>query len=50
MIMLIPLAEQLRPSSLEEYLGQEHLVGPGAILRKAIESGNVPSIILWGPP
>jgi putative ATPase len=50
MIMLIPLAEQLRPSSLEEYLGQEHLVGPGAILRKAIESGNVPSMILWGPP
>jgi len=48
--MLIPLAEQLRPSSLEEYLGQEHLVGPGAILRKAIESGNVPSMILWGPP
>ena len=50
MIMLIPLAEQLRPSSLEEYLGQEHLVGTGAILRKAIESGNVPSMILWGPP
>ena len=48
--MLIPLAEQLRPNSLEEYLGQEHLVGPGAILRKAIESGNVPSMILWGPP
>jgi len=48
--MLIPLAEQLRPNSLGEYLGQEHLVGPGAILRKAIESGNVPSMILWGPP
>ncbi len=48
--MLIPLAEQLRPNSLEEYLGQEHLVGPGAILRKAIESGNVPSMVLWGPP
>lgn len=48
--MLIPLAEQLRPSNLDEYLGQEHLVGPGAILRKAIESGNVPSMVLWGPP
>lgn len=48
--MLIPLAEQLRPNSLEEYLGQEHLVGRDAILRRAIESGNVPSMILWGPP
>ncbi|MCX6281111.1 MAG: replication-associated recombination protein A [Bacteroidetes bacterium] len=48
--MLIPLAEQLRPDSLDEYLGQEHLVGPSAILRKAIESGNVPSMVLWGPP
>jgi len=48
--MLIPLAEQLRPNSLEEYLGQEHLVGQDAILRRAIESGNVPSMILWGPP
>ena len=48
--MVIPLAEQLRPSSLEEYIGQEHLVGKDAILYKAIESGNVPSMILWGPP
>ncbi|MBN1199464.1 MAG: replication-associated recombination protein A [Bacteroidales bacterium] len=48
--MLIPLAEQLRPENLDEYLGQEHLVGKNAILRKAIESGNVPSMILWGPP
>jgi putative ATPase len=48
--MLIPLAEQLRPSSLEGYIGQEHLVAPDAILYKAIESGNVPSMILWGPP
>ena len=46
----IPLAERLRPQSLDEYLGQEHLVGKGAILRKAIESGNIPSMILWGPP
>jgi putative ATPase len=48
--MLVPLAEQLRPATLDDYLGQEHLVGPGAILRKAIESGNIPSMILWGPP
>lgn len=48
--MLVPLAEQLRPSSLDEYIGQEHLVGRDAILFKAIESGNVPSMILWGPP
>ena len=48
--MLVPLAEQLRPTNLDEYLGQEHLVGPGAILRKAIESGSVPSMVLWGPP
>lgn len=48
--MIVPLAEQLRPSSLDEYIGQEHLVGKDAILYKAIESGNVPSMILWGPP
>ncbi len=48
--MLIPLAEQLRPNSLDEYLGQEHLIGKGAILQRAIESGNVPSMILWGSP
>lgn len=45
-----PLAEQLRPKSLEEYIGQSHLMGPGAILHKAILSGNLPSMILWGPP
>jgi len=45
-----PLAEQLRPQTLAEYIGQEHLVGAGAILRKSIESGNIPSMILWGPP
>jgi putative ATPase len=47
---LVPLAERLRPQRLDDYLGQEHLVGKGAILRKAIESGNIPSMILWGPP
>lgn len=46
----IPLAEQLRPRSLGQFIGQQHLVGEGAVLRKAIESGNIPSMILWGPP
>jgi putative ATPase len=45
-----PLAEILRPQSLDEYLGQSHLVGEKAVLRKSIESGNIPSMILWGPP
>ena len=45
-----PLAEILRPHSLDEYIGQKHLIGEGAILRKAIEEGNIPSMILWGPP
>lgn len=45
-----PLAERLRPRNLEEYIGQNHLVGEGAILRKMIESGRVPSFLLWGPP
>jgi len=48
--MNIPLAERMRPSSLDQYIGQNHLVGPDAVLRKAIESGNIPSFILWGPP
>ncbi len=47
---LIPLAERLRPESLESYIGQEHLVGEGAVLRTAIESGRIPSMIFWGPP
>ncbi len=46
----IPLAERLRPSRLEDYLGQTHLVGQGAVLRRSVESGNIPSMILWGPP
>ncbi len=45
-----PLADRLRPKTLAGYVGQEHLVGAGAILRKAIEAGNIPSMILWGPP
>lgn len=47
---LIPLPERLRPKSLDEYVGQQHLVGKGAVIRKMIESGNVSSFILWGPP
>ena len=47
---LPPLAERLRPETLDDYLGQAHLVGEGAILRKSIESGKIPSMILWGPP
>ncbi len=46
----IPLAERLRPSTLNELVGQQHLTGEGSILRKAIESGRIPSLILWGPP
>lgn len=47
---LQPLAERLRPHSLDDYVGQTHLVGPGGIIRRMIESGNVSSFILWGPP
>src|ERR1044072_7285345 len=46
----IPLAERLRPNTLDELTGQEHLTGKGSILRTAIEQGKVPSMILWGPP
>jgi len=46
----LPLAERLRPKNLEEFIGQKHLVGEGAVLRKMIDSGNLSSIILWGPP
>lgn len=45
-----PLPERMRPRNLEEYAGQEHLVGEGSVLRKMIESGNISSFILWGPP
>ena len=45
-----PLAERMRPKSLEDYIGQQHLVGPGKVLRKMIDSGVVSSFILWGPP
>lgn len=45
-----PLAERMRPQNLDDYLGQSHLVGPNAVLRKAIEKSTLPSFILWGPP
>ena len=48
--MAAPLAERLRPQSLEDYIGQQHLVGEGGVFRRFIEAGNVPSFILWGPP
>lgn len=47
---MLPLAERLRPQTLDEYIGQKHLVGEGAVLRQMIESGNLSSFILWGPP
>ncbi|MBQ1648363.1 MAG: AAA family ATPase, partial [Bacteroidales bacterium] len=48
--MLPPLPERMRPRKLEDYVGQRHLVGKGCILRNMIESGNLSSFILWGPP
>jgi len=48
--LLKPLAERVRPKTLDEFIGQQHLVGQEAVLRKAIESGKIPSMIFWGPP
>ena len=48
--MAQPLAERLRPRCLDDYIGQQHLVGEGAVLRKMIDAGRIPSFILWGPP
>ena len=45
-----PLADRLRPQTLEDYVGQEHLLGPGKVLRQMIEQDEVPSMIFWGPP
>ena len=47
---MAPLAERLRPTTLDDYIGQKHLVGEGAVLRRMIESGRISSFILWGPP
>lgn len=46
----IPLAERLRPDNLEDYIGQQHLVGPNGVIRRMIDAGNINSFILWGPP
>jgi len=48
--MLQPLAERLRPKNIDDFVGQKHLVGPQAVLRKMLDSGNISSFILWGPP
>jgi putative ATPase len=48
--MSAPLAERLRPQHLDEFIGQKHLVGKGAVLRRMIDSGRIPSILFWGPP
>lgn len=48
--MLPPLPERLRPKTIDEFVGQQHLLGAGKVLRQLIESGNIPSIIFWGPP
>ena len=45
-----PLAERMRPHTLDEYIGQQHLIGEGAVLRRMIDSGHISSFILWGPP
>ena len=49
-LMNSPLAERLRPQTLDDFIGQQHLVGKGSVLRKMIDSGRIPSIIFWGPP
>ena len=46
----IPLAERIRPKNLDEFIGQQHLIGQGAPIRNFIENGNIPSMIFWGPP
>jgi putative ATPase len=45
-----PLAARMRPQSLDEFVGQEHIIGAGKVLRRAIEEDKLPSIVLWGPP
>jgi putative ATPase len=50
MNITVPLAERVRPRTIDELAGQQHLVGKGSILRTAIEKGRIPSMIFWGPP
>lgn len=45
-----PLAARMRPQSFDDFVGQDHIVGPGRVLRRSIEADQLPSIILWGPP
>src|SRR5438132_12570853 len=47
---LVPLAERMRPRTLDEVVGQQHILGPNTLLREAIETDQVPSLIFWGPP
>src|ERR1700712_305902 len=47
---MVPLAERMRPRTLDEVVGQQHILGPNTLLREAIESDQVPSLIFWGPP
>src|ERR1700712_711064 len=47
---MVPLAERMRPRTLDEVVGQQHILGPNTLLREAIEADQVPSLILWGPP
>ena len=46
----IPLSERMRPKSIEDYVGQEHLIGKDGPIKRALDAGMIPSIILWGPP
>ena len=46
----IPLAERMRPNTIDDIVGQEHITGKGSILRTSLENGSIPSMILWGPP
>lgn len=50
MMMNAPLAERMRPTTLDEYIGQAHLLAEGAALRRALDAGVIPSMIFWGPP
>ena len=47
---LAPLAERMRPRSLDEFVGQEHILGPDTVLRRSLDAGHIPSMVLWGPP
>ena len=48
--MIAPLAERMRPKVIDQYVGQQHLVGPQGAIRTILKTGQLPSLILWGPP